>query len=173
MPLTSETIIRQLAKERGRILGYIWAIVQDEHLAEDVLQEVFIIACRKAEEVEATDDIHVRRWIRKIARYQALNAARKSKRSPLIFNTEIMDLVDGAWDQADANESETIDALRGCIKRLSVYAQQLITLRYVEGFSGVDLANQVDRKVETVYTALSRIHKALRECVQRRMGVVR
>lgn len=163
--------MRCLIARRGHLLGYIWSIVHDEHLAEDVFQDVFIVVCRKASEVQFNDDEHLFRWMRKIARFESLNAARKAKRSPLIFQTDILDLLDGEWSKAESLADDRAEALKTCIAKLSAYAERLIRLRYVEKLSGKALADRVDRKVSTVYTALSRIHSALRDCVNDRMGV--
>ena len=170
MAYSSDDIVRFMISQRGQLLGYIWSIVHDEHLAEDVFQDVFIVVCRKSKEIEIADEAHLFRWIRKVARFESLNAARKSKRSPLVFQTEIHELHDVEWANADAYAEERAEALRICTSKLSAYAERLIRLRYVEKLSGKALAERVNRKVSTVYTALSRIHAALRECVNNRLG---
>ncbi len=168
MPLHPDTVVRQLVRERSQILAFIWSIVHDEHLAEDVFQELFVIASRKADEIEDVE--HFRKWVRKAARFEALNTARKRQRSPMVFNTTTLDLLDEVWQEEARDTTDQVVALRSCIEQLTPYARRLVTLRYADGLSGQPLADALDRKVGTVYTALSRVHRVLGDCVKRRIG---
>jgi DNA-directed RNA polymerase specialized sigma24 family protein len=56
------------------------------------------------------------------------------------------------------------------MSRLTLRAQQIVTLRYVQGLNGAQVAETLGRKVHTVYVALTRIHGRLRECVQSRIA---
>lgn len=168
MPLTPDDVVRQLVRERSQILAFIWSIVHDEHLAEDVFQDLFVIASRKADEIENSE--HFQKWIRKAARFEALNAARKRQRNPMVFNTATLDLLDQVWYEESVDLTDQVEALRVCMDQLSPYARRVVTLRYAEGLSGQALADTLDRKVGTVYTALSRIHRVLGDCVRRRLG---
>jgi DNA-directed RNA polymerase specialized sigma24 family protein len=47
MALDSPAIVRLLMAERSRLFSYTWAIVGDVHLAEDVFQEVSLLAIEK------------------------------------------------------------------------------------------------------------------------------
>ena len=51
MGLDSPTIVRLLMAERSRLFAYTWVIVGDVHLAEDVFQEVSLLAVEKGSEV--------------------------------------------------------------------------------------------------------------------------
>ena len=42
-------------------------------------------------------------------------------------------------------------------------------MRYLEGQSGEAIAEFLGGKVESAYQAITRIHKALRECVQQQL----
>ncbi|XAL99498.1 sigma-70 family RNA polymerase sigma factor [Phycisphaeraceae bacterium D3-23] len=167
MALSPDLIVRQLVSERSQVLAYIWSIVHDEHIAEDVFQDLFLIASRKADEIEDVE--HFRKWIRKAARYQALNASRKKSRAPMVFDAATLDLLDQVWEDDQPESSERSEALRACLEQLSPYARRLVTLRYVDGLSGQSLADALDRKVGTVYTALSRVHRTLGDCIRLRL----
>jgi len=168
MALNSDTVVRQLVRERSQILAYIWSIVHDEHLAEDVFQDLFVIASRKAGEIEDVE--HFQKWVRKAARFEALNAARKRQRSPMIFDAATLDLLDEVWEENALELPDRVEALRVCMEQLSPYARRLVTLRYAEGLTGQPLADALERKIGTVYTALSRVHRVLGDCVRRRLG---
>jgi DNA-directed RNA polymerase specialized sigma24 family protein len=42
-------------------------------------------------------------------------------------------------------------------------------MRYGEGLSAAVIAGRLDRSADAVYQSLSRIHRCLRECVERRL----
>ena len=47
MALSETIIVRVLLAERAKLLAYIWVIVRDAHLVEDVFQEVAALAVQK------------------------------------------------------------------------------------------------------------------------------
>lgn len=168
MPLAPNDLVQALVADRARVLAYILSIVRDEHIAEDVYQEVCTIAIQK--QAQINDAGHLGKWVRVTARHRALKAAEKSTRSPAILDDDMLDLLDSHWDSLAALESsDTLDALRRCMDELSPYAKELVLLRYVEGLSGQALADRVDRRLNTVQVALSRTHRALAECVKKKL----
>ena len=65
-----------------------------------------------------------------------------------------------------------IRALRQCTEKLSEGSQELVRLRYFENRSYKEIAESVRWTVDALYVAYNRIHKALSECVQRRLEVL-
>ncbi|MBI1369441.1 MAG: sigma-70 family RNA polymerase sigma factor [Planctomycetes bacterium] len=166
MSLDQNTVLRILMRERVRLYAYTWSIVRDQHLAEDVFQEVSILVMDKREELR--DAAALPTWLLRASRHKALQAARSRRRDPLVFDEAAMQRLDRLWEKRDDVE-DTIAALRQCLSELTPYARRIVQLRYAEGLSGEALARKLDRKVRTTYMALTRIHNALAECVQRRM----
>lgn len=168
LPIDGTTLVRSLAQLRPNILAYIVSIIGDRHLGEDVLQDVFASAYEKRHTID--NEVHLARWLRVAARHLALNAIRARRTGPQ-FDSDILDLIDSHWEQYDYCETnDAIHALHECIGTLSPYAQQLVKLRYTQGLSGKPLADHLGKKLNTVYVALTRIHRALAECVVRRMS---
>src|SRR4051794_21632754 len=46
-PIDQESLVIVLLRDRVKLLAYITAIVRDNHLAEDIFQEVALLAVRK------------------------------------------------------------------------------------------------------------------------------
>jgi RNA polymerase sigma-70 factor (ECF subfamily) len=156
-----------LLRERVKLLAYIRAIVRDHHLAEDVFQEVAVLAVRKGDEIR--DGRHFLAWMRLAARHRALKAQRRQHQYLLLDET-LLDQMDDQWAEQDpSSASDLVETLRSCVERLSPYARNLVKLRYVDGLSGLRLAEVVDRTLNTVYVALSRIHRSLGECIKQRL----
>ncbi len=169
MAVEQDTILRVLLADRAKLLGYIWSIVRDNHVAEDVFQEVSILAIHKRESI--ADVKHLPGWFRRAARFKALKALRRSGKQPVMLDGAVLDLLDRQWDQQDdTGTSEVSEALKACVNQLTPNAQQIVSLRYGEGLNSGKVAEVLNRKVETVYKALSRIHNTLGDCVRKRLA---
>ncbi len=142
--------------------------MRDDHLAEDVFQEVAVLAVRKRAEIR--DERHFLGWMRLASRHQALKVLRR-RQHHLLLDETLLDRLEEQWAEQDRDASaDLLEALRYCLEQLSPYAQNLVKLRYAEGVSGERLAEVVDRSLNTVYVALSRIHRSLGDCIKQRLA---
>jgi RNA polymerase sigma-70 factor (ECF subfamily) len=161
--LDHDTLLRLLLRNRGMLVGYITSIVRDPHLAEDVFQAVSLITVKKIGALE--DEAQFPAWVRKIARLESLNAARKQRNAPQPLDEAVLDALEPAWNAAD-EEPEAQDALRRCVEKLTPRNRRLVELRYRDGVAGRKLAETLSQPLNTVYVALARIHRTLAECVK-------
>lgn len=168
MPVPQDQVVQLLLRHRGKLLGAIRAMVADEHLAEDIFQEVSVAAVSKCDEIYDVE--HFSPWVRSAARLQALMALRNRNRLPRVLSDEVLDLLEPHWAKFDEQpDGDLSEALNECLERLSPYARKLIETRYVQGKRGNNLAVALKRSINTVYVALSRVHETLRECIKRRL----
>jgi len=168
MALDKDTAIRLLMRDSDKLRAYAWMILRDDHLADDALQELGLIAIRKCDEI--TDESHFGAWCRIATRNISHDLVRARKRAPVSLSDSLLDSLDQEWQELDAAPSaDVISALRHCIGQLSEYGRRLIELRYREGLRSVDMAKQLGRNVNTIYVALTRTHKLLAECIQRQL----
>ena len=165
--MDSNEIVRALIRDRARLLGYIWAIVRDTHVADDLFQDVTVLAMERATEIK--DEQHLALWARRAARLKALEALRKRSRRPVPLDGDVIELLEAEWDGDDPHGTgEDIEHLRACMAKLSPHARAIIGLRYAEEVSGARVAEVMQVKVESVYVALARIHRTLADCIRRR-----
>jgi RNA polymerase sigma-70 factor (ECF subfamily) len=165
MALDEATVVRELWRQRIHLVAFIDVIVHDEHLAEDVFQEISVAALQKRSQIN--DAVHLKRWLLQAARFYGVAALRKSSRQRVIFNDQLLDRIEDAWSRQDTGPlSDQTAALKLCLERLSPYARRLIELRYGQGISGQELALALGRKVDTIYKALTRTHHTLAECIR-------
>ena len=168
MALSSETVVRVLMSHRNRLSAYIWSIVGDAHLAEDVFQEVSMLAIRKGCEVADSDRLVV--WLRRTARLKSLEACRKQRRSPLIDDSLLAEY-DADWQRYDPlEEAELLEALHACLAGLTENNRRIVALRYGQGLKSSEVANSLQRTVAAVYRAIGRIHRAVADCMDRKLG---
>ena len=169
MGLSQDEVVRLLLAGRAMILAYVQSIVRDPHTAEDVLQDISILAVNKREAI--ADEVHFRGWIRRAARLEAMNVLCRQKKAPRPLSEPILDLLEGHWDNQDDDWSaRRIEALGVCLKKLTPGSRQLVEMRYGEGIAGNRLAELLGKPTNTIYVAMSRIHRKLGECVRRRLA---
>lgn len=167
--MDGNSVVRALIRDRAKLLGFIWVIVRDHHIADDVFQDVTVLALDHAQEIK--DPEHLARWSRKAARLKALEAVRRRGRRPLPLDDDVVQMVEADWSAVDAIAVQSeVDRLRSCLERLTPRARRILHLRYVEGLAGSALAEHADVGigVRSLYVALSRIHRALHDCITRK-----
>jgi RNA polymerase sigma-70 factor, ECF subfamily len=170
MPLDEATVVEVLMAERAKLLAYIWAIVHDSHLVEDIFQEVSLLAIKKR--TELSDKRTLPTWLRNSARLMSVAAMRRKGRSPLLFQEDVLDRLDTSWMSVDITSTEnTLSMLHRCIAELSLRSREFITLRYVNRLNGSQLAQKLGVTLASVYVTLARIHRNLRECIRRQREI--
>ncbi|MBI1370728.1 MAG: sigma-70 family RNA polymerase sigma factor [Planctomycetes bacterium] len=166
MSVDHPTIVRVLLRDRARLFAYIWAIVRDVHMAEDVLQEVSLLAVDKSATIH--DEAALPAWLRSTARFRAMHAVQNARRGPVALDEHLLDMLDTHWAQTDRVSSfDMLESLRRCLSELTPRAREMVRMRYVDALSGQAIASKSDCKIDSVYKSLSRIHRALAECMQR------
>ena len=161
--MTEAEMIKLLIRERAMILGYAQAIVGSVHLAEDIYQEMAVVALKKRIEVDELKNPGS--WFRKIARLSAMNTIRKKK--PMHLDSDVLDLLDEVWDRNDQSNADRIEGLRHCIDKLPPKMKQVIEMRYDDGMNSEVVAERLDVTSNTVYIYVSKAHRLLRECIER------
>lgn len=171
MPLaiTPEELVQTLIEERVKVQAFIRSIVPDYHLAEDVFQEISILALRSVSEIN--DREHLMAWVRRAARHRAINAAKKANRRALPLDEGLVSMLEKSWEEMDRRPvSDSAEALEKCLGLLPPFGRRLVHLRYTEGLTGDKLAQQVGRSTSSTYVTLSRVHSSLAKCIRERLG---
>jgi RNA polymerase sigma-70 factor, ECF subfamily len=169
MPVERDTAIRVFVHERNRLSAYIWLIVRDDQIVEDVLQEVALLLVAKHREIR--DEAHLAGWLRKACRFKALEASRTRKSTPVLLSHDVLDLLEKDWGRLDAQpEGLLVEALQTCLEKLSPQSRQMIELRYNQNIKPSVISREMAKKIETVYMGLMRIHATLAHCVETRLA---
>lgn len=169
MPIDPQQLVRTLVAQQTPLLAYIWSIVRDEDLAEDVYQDVAADAVAKCNTIHDTE--HLTRWLRQAARYRAIDLLRARKGKALVFDTGVLDALESDWDSRTALDAREVRrSLKHCMEQLSPYVRKIIELRYSQDLTGEALAEAMGKPKNTVYTALSRAHRTLGDCVRKQMN---
>ena len=165
--LTQDELIRTLLAQRARISAGVWLVVRDVHLAEDVFQEVMVKAL--AAEAPFTNEGHLLSWCRVTARNVALNLMRKRGRESTTLSGDIMELLESESEAQGCLTPQRLEALQECVEELPEESRAFMDARYYEGRTCAELAATFRTRIDAVYQRLSRLHRALRLCVENKL----
>lgn len=164
-----ETVIRTLVSDRAKLLAYVWSIVRDNHAAEDLYQDVIVVAMGQVETL--SDPLHVLKWSRATLRNKALEHLRKKRTAAAFMSADVLDALEGHWSQHDARGAgDMTEALRHCLALLTGNARNLVDMRYGKGMRGTDIAASTGKTPHSIYVALSRVYKTLGDCISTRVA---
>lgn len=140
-------------------------------VAEDVAQEVFLVAYRRIGEYRG--DAQFSTWLLAIARNLALEYLRREtrrKRRDLeaALAREQAERLSGLGEDVVEHE-QTLDALRGCIEDLPAESRSVVRRFYFEREPAESIAESVGKKAGTVRMTLLRIRRALGDCVRSKL----
>jgi RNA polymerase sigma factor (sigma-70 family) len=162
--LETDTIVQVLLHERLRIAAAASAVVRDVHAADDVFQQVVLAALEHKTAFQ--DPEHVLAWALRAARCRAVDYARRRRLA--FLPDDVLDLLETGWAHADS--SDAVEALHGCLDRLGAPARDLLQMKYDDGLTAAAIAARLRRSADAVYQNLSRIHRSLRACVERKLA---
>ena len=145
---------------------YLRALGAPADLAEDLLQETFLVAWRRLGEDRG--DAAAAVFLRATARHLYLRRRRDQGRREQI----LVELADAAWarDGAADDGEAWLDALRGCVGALEGRARQVVQRFYGDGADRESVAAAMGMKATGVKTLLQRVRAALRDCIERKLG---
>jgi RNA polymerase sigma-70 factor (ECF subfamily) len=170
MALTQEEIIRILLTARTRILATAWLVVRDANASEDIFQNLTVKAISDGTRFER--DAALISWAFVTARHEALNWVRDRRNRATVLGADALDLLVGEWTEAGSgSDGGRVEALRKCLGKLPNEARRLMELRYFEQQSCGNVASALGLGLEVVYQRLSRLHRALRQCIERRLAL--
>ena len=154
-------------KAQRRIFAYILTLMPHRADAEDVLQEVSAVMWGKFDESRPPDDFVA--WGCRIAYFRVRLHLRNMRRQRVVYSDEMLErLAETMAEEAEALElSERLEALNGCFQKLGRHDRELIAERLKAGATVRSTAEALGRSVDTVYKAMSRIRKAVFDCVAR------
>lgn len=133
---------------------------------DDLAQEVFLAAYRSRREIAQVQNLGA--WLRGIARNKLLAHERASARRADAherFRERVQQLVaEDLAEIADADRTDTLDRLLGCIERLPDRLRRIVRAG-LDGVKAQILADELNVAVGTVYNLNSQAHRLLRKCL--------
>lgn len=153
-----------IERHKRRISDYIYMMVRDRSLADDIFQETLIKVLRFLDEGRYTDNGKFLSWVLRIAHNQVIDHFRQQRTRNDISEAEAgYDLLN---DQrlSDANIEQSIvteqieQDIRTLVDNLPEEQREVVYMRYFENMSFKDIADETGVSINT---ALGRMRYAL------------
>jgi RNA polymerase sigma-70 factor (ECF subfamily) len=166
--LSESDVVQTLTASRGRIAAAAWLVARDVHAAEDISQNVVVKAmtgnCRFPSEAAALS------WALVAARREAIDWLRRRRNESPALSEEILELMDREFASEPLRGGDSRgEALAECLSDMPDASRRLLILRYFEGRPCKEVAREMDLGLDAVYQRLSRLHQALRKCLETRL----
>ena len=141
----------------GPVFRFLFGILRDHHEAEDALQETFVQALRRADDVNPEA---FRSWLFSVAHQQALLSKRKAKRLPAQADEfALLSLMDRTGDDL-AGQADDARRIRELLNLLPDSQRAVIVARVFEGKKFREVAAALGCPLNT---ALASMHEGLKK----------
>lgn len=163
-----------------RIYHFVFGLLKDAHLAQDVTQEVFEKVFLKSHLYRTGTNF--RAWLFEVARNQALSALRTRRRSPRPISSlntdddqgnDALDLLPEERVNRDLEEREFMTAFQGAVEHLPERYQTVFDLCVRQGLSYDDAAHRLEIPTGTVAIRIMRARRRLFRELSQHLGRIR
>ncbi|MBI1371509.1 MAG: sigma-70 family RNA polymerase sigma factor [Phycisphaera sp.] len=160
-------LLALLMKHQRRLFGFTYTLVPNRDDAEDVLQDATRVMWEKFDGFEPGSDFFA--WACRVIRYEVMHHRRSHARSRLVFDSDVLESV--ATDAAAMRDGldERRAALESCLDKLPEDERRFLMRRYEHDGSVAAAAQLAARSTHAAYKALSRLRRALLDCVRKQM----
>lgn len=147
------------------IYAFILASIHNYNDADDILQETATVMWRKFDQFEQGTEFVA--WAISIARIRILKFFNERKRTRIQFNQQLLDQIANMTSVKLVEVNQRLDASRRCREKLNEKDQELLYLRYNQGFTIKKIADSLSRPLPGLYKTMGRIHSILQRCIKR------
>ncbi len=162
----SQLVLRHQAGVRA----YLAVRLDDPHEAEDLSQEVFLLAFRRLNDFDAARPLGP--WLRGIACNMLRNHLRKRRPSGVDTLEELQMLMDQhiAEVHESGQETDLANALTECLAQLDTPSRQLVQARYANDEDIAVICSRFGKRHSAITMQLHRIRLQLRSCIEQRIA---
>lgn len=162
-----KSYIRLLTVNQKRIYGFIYALMPNQTVSEDIMQQTSLFMWEHFDDFREGTNFSA--WGISIARNLIRQYCRSQKRNIITFDSQA---IENLIDQSDVFETgnDKIEALRRCFKKLRPNDQKMLQMRYIQGIHVQDIAERINRTTSHLYRVIAKIHNALLKCIKIQMS---
>ena len=153
-----------IERHKRRVREYIYMMVKDDNVADDIFQETFIKAIRVIDEGRYIDNGKFLSWILRIAHNQVIDYFRTCKQNKQVNESDTGYNILGSLRFAEKTiEDELVSSqieqdIRNLVDLLPKEQREVVMMRYYSGLSFKEIAEQTDVSINS---ALGRMRYAL------------
>ncbi|MEW4562444.1 sigma-70 family RNA polymerase sigma factor [Bremerella sp. JC770] len=164
----NEEFGRLFAGIEGRLRRYIEAIAPTAGDVDDVMQETAISLMRKFDQYDP--DLPFFNWACRFAQFAVKRQRARSIANDYRFSDAAIDAIAIDYPRHQQRSIERRRALSDCLNSLSEEDRRLVELRYFSDETVDSLSQKIEEPVARLYRSLSRIRKALANCVRKKLA---
>lgn len=156
-----------VSRYQGQIRGFLVLRMEGSHEAEDIAQDVFLIAHSKLAEFDTKMPIGP--WLRGIALNLLRNHQRKRRPFAIGGDAELAMLIDPKVSErfSEQHEPEIFSVLEECLEKLDASSRRLLLRRYRDGAQMRDLSKEMKINHSTITMRLHRLRAVLADCIRK------
>jgi RNA polymerase sigma-70 factor (ECF subfamily) len=156
---------------RRMLCSFIYSMVRDVLVTEEIFQQVALVAIEK----DRKGDEEIRepvRWLRATAWRIVQAGFRTSQGRMITVDQEYLEQVVDAFESATAGDFQRarLEALDGCLKRVSSENRDVLHRHYVLGTSYQEIGAAVQRTPGALRNLSHRLVKQLLSCIENRLA---
>lgn len=172
MAMDESEVLQTLMRWRTRVSAATWVVVRDTHAAEDIFQNVVVKALTTEAFFET--EAALLSWTFITARREGIDWLRRQRREVATLDAQLFELLESDWQrEALPQPNLRVEKLQECLEALPSESRQLLKLRYFDGLNCGAVAGQLRVELDAVYKRLSRLHVALKQCVEGKLAAIR
>jgi RNA polymerase sigma-70 factor (ECF subfamily) len=161
----THNFIRLLTSHQLRLRAFALSLVPNWADADEVTQQASLVMWQKFDQFQPGTSFFS--WAAKIVHLTAKDFRKRKGREAARFGDQFMQVmarkaVESADDLADREQ-----ALSECLRGLKPKQRELLDLKYAERRSADRIAEQAGMSADAVAKALTRVRRALYDCVNR------
>ena len=151
----------------AKLFGICLRVLQDQHEAEDALQDIYVTVWRRAGAFDEMRGVSPITWLAALARNRAIDRLRASK----AHLNRTLEVVAEAADPAPSAgermvEVEDVQRLMDCLGQLEPRHAGYIRAAYFDGFSYAEMAERAGVPLGTMKSWIRRGLIRLRTCLE-------
>lgn len=166
----TEKLARLWTESQSVVAAYIFSLVRDFHLAEDILQQVAVVLVREFEKYDPSRPFLP--WTMGIAKNVTLKERRESKNINRLLETELIDQIQTVFESKSEELISTRQALRLCLEKQKNRLMEVLQWRYAFDLKPQEIAHRMGITSGAVRVMLYRARSSLRECIQRNLKII-
>jgi RNA polymerase sigma-70 factor (ECF subfamily) len=166
----TEKLARLWTESQSVVASYIFSLVRDFHLAEDILQQVAVVLVREFEKYDPSRPFLP--WTMGIAKNVTLQQRRETKNLNRLLETELIDRIQTTFESKSEELISTRQALRLCLEKQKNRLLEVLQWRYAFDLKPQEIANRMGITSGAVRVMLYRARSTLRECIQRNLKII-
>ena len=163
----TELLITLLTEHQPALFRYIFSLLANEADARDVLQETSLAISRKFANYDSERPFLP--WAYRFAYLEVLKQREKTKRSPLCFSEDIVELLADERQKVEPHLDARLVALESCLEKLPQDDRRMMTYRYDSGHDTEEIMERMEMTRRTLFRNLERVRASLADCITKQL----